>query len=281
VYSLPEQWILTRLGQVSDEISSALDMYRFNEAAALCYQFVWHEFCDWYLEMAKQGIYSHDETVKQSSRFVLQEVLMAVLKLLHPFMPFITEELWQRLPGSQGSIMVAEFPKGSDFVVQTLAVKEMDLLMGIIAGVRNIRGEMNIPPSKKVNILLEIPESTDAEVIRGNIIYIQNLARVDSVEVKSVVSKPEASATSVFGKNQVHVILKGLLDFQEERKRLRKEIKKIEGDMDEANKKLSNKKFMEKAPEEIVEKVRKKSESISLKLEKLNQNLSFFESIHD
>ncbi len=281
IHTLPERWILTRLGQVSEDMAKAMDEYRFNDAANLCYQFVWHEFCDWYLEMAKPGLYGEDEALKRSSRFVLQEALTAVLRLLHPFMPFATEEIWQRLPASRESIMVSKFPQVSDFVHDPQALKEMDLVIGIITGVRNIRGEMNIGPAKRVNVLIEIPDEGEAKIIRQNMIHIQNLAKVESVSVQSKVSKPEASATALFGQNQVHVLLKGLLDFSEERKRLRKEIKKIEKDMEISEKKLSKKDFVEKAPPEIVAQVRTKAETMRLKLDKLNQNLDFFESIKE
>ncbi len=278
---LSERWILTRLGQVSREMAKALDEYRFNDAAGLCYQFVWHEFCDWYVEMAKPGLSEEDQTLRRSTQSTLLNVLMAVLKLTHPFMPFVTEEIWQRLPGSQGSIMKAKFPEASDFASDPKAVKEMNLLMGVVSGVRNIRGEMNIGPSKKISILIEMPDEEDANVIRQNIVHVQNMARVDSVEIGSGIPKPDASATAVFGKNQVHVLLKGLLDYDEERKRLKKEISRVEKDMGVLDKKLSNQGFLKNAPPEIVDEVRKKVESLGLKLEKLNQNLSFFESIDD
>jgi valyl-tRNA synthetase len=278
-YSLAERWILTRLGQVSDQITKSLDEYRFNDAASLCYQFVWHEFCDWYLEMAKQDLYGDDGSRKQSSRDVLKMVLTGVLRITHPFMPFVTEEIWQRLPDTEGSIMVAEFPVASDFISDKEALKEMDLVKGIITGVRNIRGEMNIPPSKHVSILMEIPDSRDRDIIRRNISQIQNLARVDSASAEASVAKPEASATAVFDENQVHVILEGLLDFQEEKERLRKQIRAIEKELAVANKKLNNNQFLEKAPTEIVEEVREKVGALDQKLEKLNQNLNLFESI--
>jgi len=281
IYTLPERWILARLGQVSAETSRALDEYRFNDAAGLCYQFVWHEFCDWYLEMAKQGLYGQDEALKQSTRHVLQKVLMTVLRLLHPFMPFVTEEIWHRLPGSEGSIMRAPFPEPSEFPVDEEALREMALVAGVITGVRNIRGEMRIPPSRKVGILIEVPDREEAEVIRRNLTHIQNLAGIDSVGIDSTIAKPEASATAVFGRNQVHVLLKGLLDFEEEKNRLRKEIKKLQKDLDVSNKKLSNENFIGKAPPEIIENVREKVESMGVMLEKLTQNLNFFESIHD
>ena len=281
IYTLPERWVLTRLGQVSKEMANAFDEYRFNDAADLCYQFVWHEFCDWYLEMAKPGLYGDDESLKRSTRIILQEALMAVLRFIHPFMPFATEEIWQRLPGKQGSIMVARFPEASDFIFDPQALKEMDLLMGVVTGVRNICGEMNITPSQKVNILIEMPDKDDANVIRQNIVHIQNLAKVDSVGIDSSVTKPEASATAVFGQNQIHVLLKGLLDFKEERERLKKQINKIEKEIGISYKKLSKSEFVEKAPPEIVNQVRMKVESMRLKLEKLKQNLNFFESIDD
>jgi valyl-tRNA synthetase len=138
---------------------------------------------------------------------------------------------------------------------------------------------MNIPPSKHVSILMEIPDSTDRDIIRRNISQIQNLARVDSASAEASVAKPEASATAVFDENQVHVILEGLLDFQEEKERLRKQIRAIEKELAVANKKLNNNQFLEKAPTEIVEEVREKVGALDQKLEKLNQNLNLFESI--
>ncbi|MBW1722667.1 MAG: valine--tRNA ligase [Deltaproteobacteria bacterium] len=280
-YTLPDRWILTRIGQVSAEISRALDEYRFNDAAGLCYQFAWHEYCDWYLEMAKQGLYSTDPILKGSARHVVRETLKAVLRFLHPFMPFVTEEIWHRLPGTEGSIMVAPFPQPGEFPQDLEALSEMELIMGVVTGIRNIRGEMNIAPSKKVSIAIEAPRKEDADVLRGNMDYIRSLARIDSATVETKIAKPEASATAVFGENQVHVLLKGLLDFEEEKKRLKKEIRKIEKDLEAARKKLSNEQFMSKAPEDIVAKVREKVETGDAKLRKLHQNLSFFESIHE
>jgi len=280
-YTLSDRWILTRLGLVSTDVAQALEDYRFNDAAMLCYQFIWHEFCDWYLEMAKQSLYGDDNALKESTRATVQEVLTAALKLLHPFMPFVTEEIWQKLPGDKHSIMIAEFPEASNFMEDKDALKEMALIMGVITGIRNICGEMNIPPSKDVSIIIDVANEEESDILSRNLAHIQTLAKVDDVSIASGVPKPEASATAVFGQNQVHVLLKGLLNFEEERKRLKKEISKIEKDIESSDKKLSNKNFLEKAPAEIVAKVNEKVETLSLKLEKLNQNLSFFETIDD
>jgi valyl-tRNA synthetase len=279
--TLADRWILTRLGQVSNDVSLALEDFRFNDAAGLCYQFVWHELCDWYLEMAKESFYGDDEALKQSAKATVKEALMASLKLLHPFMPFVTEEIWHKLPGTESSIMSADFPKKSDFPEDKDALKEMDLLMEVITGIRNIRGEMNIPPSKSVSIVIDMVGKEESDILNRNMAYIQSLAKIDDASIVSGVPKPEASATAVFGRNQVHVLLKGLIDFEEERKRLRKEIGKIEKDIQASDKKLTNKSFLEKAPADIVAKVKEKVEDLTHKLDKLNQNLSFFEKIDD
>ena len=279
VYTLADRWILTRLGQVSDGVAFSIERYQFNEAAGLCYQFVWHEFCDWYLEMSKYGLYGDNMAHKESLGATLQEVLMAALKLLHPFMPFVTEEIWQRLPAAEGSIMAAGFPVSSDFAGDESALKEMDLLMGVITGIRNIRGEMNIPPSKNVNVVIDVDSPQDKDVLDRNLSHIETLAKVDNLSIGSGLPKPEASATVVIEQTSIHVLLKGLLDFSEETKRIKRGIKKIEKELDVSNRKLSNKGFLKKAPPEIVAEVREKAGSLSAKLTKLRQNLSFFETI--
>ena len=209
------------------------------------------------------------------------KVLLAAVKMLHPFMPFVTEEIWQKLPATKGSIMTANFPNASDFIKDEKSLKEMDLLMGVITGIRNIRGEMNIKPSVKVNAVIDLEDKGQADIFERNLNHIGNLATVNNISISSGEPKPEASATALFEQNQVHVILKGLLNFEEEKNRLKKEIKKIENEMSFSEKKLSNKGFLEKAPEEVVKEVREKVETLTSRLSKLNQNLSFFETIND
>jgi len=277
--TLADRWILARIGQVSREVSEALEDYRFNEAAGSCYQFVWHEFCDWYLEMAKQGIYSEDERVKANTKAVLAEVLKAILKLLHPFMPFVTEEVWQLLPGNDTSIMVSDFPEVSADQVDERALADMDLLRGVITGIRNIRGEMRIPPATLVQAVMDVPDKEKELVLRGNSAHIYTLGKVEEFSVVSHAPKPAASATAVFGDIQIHVLLKGLLDFEEEKKRIKKEITKLEKDLGISTRKLGNADFLEKAPPHIVEEVREKVKHLTGKLEKLHQNLDFFSGV--
>jgi len=278
-YGLPERWILTRLHKVAGETARAVEEFRFNDAANIAYQFTWHEFCDWYLEMAKHGLYSDDPDLKRSSRFVLNKAMLAVIRLIHPFMPFISEELWHRMPGAEGSVMKAPFPEPGEFQVDEDSLAEMDLVFGLIGAVRNIRGEMNIPPGKRVSVVVECPDEGEAALVRENLMHVKSLASVEEAEIVSASEKPEASATGVFGRNQVHVLLKGLLDFEEEKKRLRKAIQKLEKDLASSGKKLSNSAFLEKAPPEVVEEVRGKVGDMELRVERLRRNLGLFEAL--
>jgi valyl-tRNA synthetase len=280
-YTLADRWILTRLGQVSEKVAGFIEAYQFNEAAGLSYQFVWHELCDWYLEMAKEALYGEDGPVKETARAVVQETLVAALKLLHPFMPFVTEDIWQRLPGTDGSIMTARFPDPAEFPRDEAALKEMDLLMGVITAIRNIRGEMNIPPSKNVHIVIDTGNRSDEVILDGNLSHIRSLAKVDEAAIGPGLPKPDKSATAVFEQTSVHVILKGLIDFKEEERRVKKEISRTQKEMEASQKKLSNRGFLEKAPEEIVADVKAKADGLASRLSKLQQNLSFLETLDD
>ena len=278
--TLADTWIMSRIGVVADEISSHIDDYKFNDAASITYQFVWHEFCDWYLEMVKLELYSKDQKRIEVAQSVMQTVLSGVLKLLHPFVPFITEEIWQRMPHTEGSIMIAQFPQGTDFIYDEESIKEMDLIKEVITGVRNIRGEMNIPPKKDVKIIIDVKRKKEKEIFKNNLSYITNLAKVESVELVSDMEKPDSSATYVFSDIQVHVLLKGLINYDDERKRIYKGIKKIEKEMEMSKKKLENSDFLNQAPSHIVENVKEKVQHMSMKLEKLHQNLTILKGLN-
>jgi len=277
--TLADRWIMTRVGKVAEETTSRLDAYKFNDAASACYQFVWHEFCDWYLEMAKLELYSDDQKAREVAQSVVQVVLSGVVRLLHPFVPFITEEIWQILPSTEGSIMVAQFPLPAEFVYDEESIKEMDLLKGVITGIRNIRGEMNIPPKRYVKIVIDVKGSREREILAENLAYITSLAKVESMDIVSDIEKPEWSVTYVFRDIQVHVLLKGLINYDDERKRVHKEIRKTEHEMEISGKKLANKDFLNQAPPHIVENVKGKVELMGAKLEKLNQNLAILEEL--
>jgi len=277
--TLADTWIMSRIGAVADEISSNIEGYKFNDAANICYQFIWHEFCDWYLEMVKLELYSNDQKRREAAQSAMQILLSGVLRLLHPFVPFITEEIWQRMPHTEGSIMAAQFPRRTDFVYDEKSVKEMDLIKEVITGVRNIRGEMNIPPKKAAKIVIDVKGDKEREILKNNHSYITNLAKVESIDFISDTKKPDSSATYVFSDIQVHVLLKGLINYDDEKKRIYKRIKKIEKEMEISQKKLANRDFLNQAPPDIVENVKQKAQRMSMKLDKLNQNLTILDGI--
>jgi len=277
--TLADRWIMTRVGQVAEQVADRFQKYEFNDAASISYQFVWHEFCDWYLEMAKLELYSKDPKRIGVAQSVMQILLSGVVRLLHPFVPFITEEIWQRLPHTQGSVMVAPFPQPSEFISDMESIEQMDLLKTVITGIRNIRGEMNIPPKTSVKTVIDVKGPKEREILKNSATYITSLAKVESIDFVSGIEKPKSSATYVFGDIQVHVLLEGLINYEDERRRMRKEIKKIEREMALSRKKLENKDFLNQAPPSIVAGVKEKVDLIGLKLEKLNQNLTILEGL--
>ncbi len=286
--SLADKWILSRLNGVIETVTRSLDEYKFNEAASALYQFVWHEFCDWYLEIIKPVLYqqpgeddsgdgpgevSQDAGYK-ATRCVLRTVLSEILRLLHPFVPFVTEELWHKLSGKEGSIMRAQFPLSSQERHDAEAETVMGLLMGITTAIRNIRGEMNVPPSLRVEATVQCPHDHVRQSVREHRDVIVNLASLDTLNITVPGDKPASCAMSVFGDNTIFVLLKDIIDFAAEQARLKKKIAKIDKDLDGVGKKLSNEDFLNKAPQEVVEGVRAKRERLSEKKGKLDAQLT-------
>jgi valyl-tRNA synthetase len=196
--TLADRWIMTRVGRVAEQVADRFQKYEFNDAASISYQFVWHEFCDWYLEVAKLELYSKDPKRIGVAQSVMQILLSGVVRLLHPFVPFITEEIWQRLPHTQGSVMVAPFPQPSEFISDMESIEQMDLLKAVITGIRNIRGEMNIPPKTSVKTVIDVKGPKEREILKNSATYITSLAKVESIDFVSGIEKPKSSATYVF-----------------------------------------------------------------------------------
>ena len=271
--SLSDRWILERSAQVVEEVRRALDEYEFNIAAGAAYQFVWHEFCDWFLELSKIYLTSDDREDRKRSQDVLMFVLDTIVRLLHPIIPFVTEEIFHALPTSSGSVGKAEYPDASTMPRFPDAIGEFDRVQNLITGIRNIRGEMNIHPKKQ---LVAIVSSSDASILDGlqdNIEYIKTLAGVESVEFGVNLSQPDASATVVTGPLTVFVPLTGVIDFDEEKARLEKELQKIADDLSRVRKKLSTEKFLTKAPAEVVQKERDKESALISKQERLAESI--------
>ncbi|MBW2247251.1 MAG: valine--tRNA ligase [Deltaproteobacteria bacterium] len=277
--SLVDRWILSRLYRVSGKVSEALENYRFNDAAGAIYNFVWHEFCDWYLEAVKPALYGKEgENRQQATLAVLWRVLHDTLILLHPFIPFITEEIWHKLPGTQGSIMKAAFPlyADNDHGIQRdeEAESHMGLISGIITGIRNIRGEMNISPSLSLAVSAQSTDESTMKTIQQHRDMIINLARLNSLSVGNAVERPKSAATVVVDDATIFVSLEGIVDFTKEIERLEKEINKLTNESAAVSKKLNNEDFLTKAPVEVVEKVKAKHDVLVEKQQKLLSNLT-------
>jgi valyl-tRNA synthetase len=276
--SLPDRWILSRLSQTTDQVAAALDDYKFNEAANSAYQFVWHEFCDWYLEAVKPALYDENHNAgRTATKQVLWTVLRDILVLLHPFAPFVTEEIWDKLPGTQGSIMQAGYPRPRLYVADpdrlVRAEKEMAFVMELITGIRNIRGEMNVGPAAKLEAAVASPREEVRLMAADHQDLIINLARLTSLRIQADDHHSSTSATAIVGDATLLVELKGVVDFNQEAQRLEKEIAKLTKDLAGFQKKLSNEGFLAKAPAEVVTEVREKQALMAEKLGKLSSTL--------
>ncbi|MDI6852370.1 MAG: valine--tRNA ligase [Deltaproteobacteria bacterium] len=282
-----EAWITSRLQQVSAAAVRHLDAYDFDQAAHVLYQFTWHEFCDWYLEFIKPELAAADDPqARRHTQRVLVEVLGNILRLLHPFMPFITEEIWHKLPGAQGSIMVAPFPSPDDSLVNPEAEAEMELVMACITSIRNMRAEMNVPPASQVKILVYSPDRKLLEILQGHARVMGLLARVNAMEFAPGQPPPPASATAVIavpeamqdrlegGTKSLELVmpLAGIIDFREEERRLNREMDKLSRDLAQAQKKLANEDFLAKAPPDVVEKEKERLQTCTEKLTKLKNH---------
>jgi valyl-tRNA synthetase len=271
-YSLPDRWIRGRLNQVIREVQKALENYKFNEATHILYQFIWHEFCDWYLELTKLYLYQHEDLHRRAlTQETLLRALDDTLRLLHPFMPFITEEIWQQLPleKGNGSIMKASFPKPDERFDGDPAADEMELVIEIIAALRNIRGEMNVPPGEQITALFRTKDFEIEKRLQRNRSFIQNLAKVNEIRMGEKIEKTGYNAFAVVHDVEIFVPM-DRSRMEEEARRLQKEILKIEKEIAFVNKKLSNEQFLSKAPRDVVDEIREKFQqyqAIQLKLE--------------
>ena len=271
-----DKWILHRLNETVRETNQALEEYRYNEAAMGLYQFTWSEFCDWYLELSKKDLYGADPERKRTTRYVLWYTLEHLLRLLHPFMPFITEEIWQALPkagDSPASIMLADYPAPCDCRSFSDAAADMEKVMAVISGIRNIRGEMEVPPSREISVILSCGGEESQQLMKHNEGSIIGLARVADLAIGIGIAKPEDASIQVAGDVQIYVPLKGLVDVAAEEERLQKEIGKIVKEIEMFSKKLENPSFVDRAPADIVAKERQKLAEVTAKKAVLEESL--------
>jgi valyl-tRNA synthetase len=275
-FSLPDRWIRGRLNQVIREVSRSLKGYKFNEASHALYHFIWHEFCDWYLELAKLYLYREGGRKRQNlTQRMLLEVLDATVRLLHPFMPFITEEIWQQLPQRKEneSVMIAEFPKPDERYDNEAVADEMEVIIEVINALRNIRGEMNLPPGEEITVLFRTRSGEVEKRLREDQSFIQSLALVKEFKFGRDLEKPLYSAFVAVRDVEIFVPM-GRSRMEEEVKRLQKEILKIEKESAFVMKKLSNEQFLSKAPLEVVQEVKEKASEFRAQRERLEESLN-------
>lgn len=286
--SIADRWIISRLNRIAKKTNEALDKYEFHEAVSSLYHFFWHDFCDWYIEFVKDEISTQngENAARQKlARTRILTILEQSLRLLHPFMPFLTEEIWQMLPGTssafhnsaykttEATIMLADYPMGDDELIDEKSEREMRMLIELISKVRNIRAEMQIKPSDKVEVYVATSKENQ-KVFAANEAQILKLARAERMFlVETLEGVPKASARAVTADAEIAVPLEGLIDFEKEIARLENQLKKMENEYEKLQKQLENPNFVERAPAEKVEQIRTQIAELETKMKALKQNL--------
>ncbi len=256
--SVVDKWILTRLNETIELVTRLAEKYEFGEAGRVLYNFIWDDFCDWYIEMTKIPLYGNDEEAKKTTRSVLAYVLDQTLRLLHPFMPFITEEIWQHLPHQGESITIASWPVVRQELSDEKAANEMKLLVDVIRSVRNIRAEVNTPMKKQVDMIIHAHSEEVKNQLEKNRSYLERFCNPSSLTIDTNIEAPDKAMTAVVSGAEVFLPLEGLINVEEEIKRLEKELEKWNKEVERVQKKLANEGFIKKAPKEVVEEERAK-----------------------
>ncbi|MBT5985643.1 MAG: valine--tRNA ligase [Nitrospina sp.] len=265
------RWILSRLNEACREVNHALEEFKFNDAASSIYKFIWNEYCDWFLELSKPHLYGGND--RKETQNILVYVLGNCLRLLHPFMPFITEEIHSKLPGTTGSMMEDTFPEYKENNVDLEAEKTFSTVINVIDCVRNVRGEMNLNPGLNLDLLIRTRHDHEVTTLNNNTQYINSLGRANLIQSGPTVKKPRVSISSVCGEMDIFIPLEGKINFTEEKNRVEKELNKIEKDIIVLVKKLSNKNFIDKAPPEVIEKDCQRKKILSEKQARLKIHL--------
>jgi valyl-tRNA synthetase len=273
--SLPDRWILSRTSQTIRAVDEALQAYRFDRAADALYHFVWHEFCDWYIEWCKPDFFESATARRgQITRAVLSDVLEALLRLLHPMMPFITEELWSRLERPQGFIAVAPWPSADDFTGDGATERTMALLQKAVVQIRHLRAESRIDAGKRISVLLCAADTELAATLNSQTERIATLVRASEIEIVDSIASDLIAARGVVEGIEIALPLAGILDLDAERVRIRKDLDKIQKEFDGRQKKLANDAFVSKAPAEVVEKERTAQTELAERKGRLEANLA-------
>ena len=275
-YTLADKWILSRLQDTVKDVTGLLERFELGEAGRAIYDFIWSEVCDWYIEIAKPRLYNKDAAAERATaQHVLATVLVSAMKLLHPYMPFITEEIYQCLPHEAESIMISKWPVADESLVDPEAERGMNAIMDSIKAIRNMRAEVNANPGKKIPAIMLVSEDL-REVVAHNDSYIKLLGGIDNLELRPLNGeKPENAMAAVVTGIEVYLPLAGLIDVEKETQRLSKELAAMEKDLQRAGGKLNNAGFLAKAPEDVIAKERAKYEELSGKIEAVKKRMAY------
>lgn len=275
-YTLADKWILSRLQDTVKDVTGLLERFELGEAGRAIYDFIWSEVCDWYIEIAKPRLYNKEAAAERATaQHVLATVLVSAMKLLHPYMPFITEEIYQCLPHEAESIMISKWPVADESLVDPEAERGMNAIMDSIKAIRNMRAEVNANPGKKIPAIMLVSEDL-REVVANNDSYIKLLGGIDNLELRPLNGeKPENAMAAVVTGIEVYLPLAGLIDVEKETQRLSKELAAMEKDLQRAGSKLNNAGFLAKAPEDVIAKERAKYEELSGKIEAVKKRMAY------
>lgn len=273
-FKLEDRWILSKLQTASRQINEYMDKYELDSAAKVAYEFFRGNFCDWYVEIAKTRVYGQEGSDKTVAQYVLKTVLDKGLRMLHPFMPFITEEIWQKLGLDEETIMLSEFPTENKKYVDLAAEKEFDYLKEIVNTIRNIRGEANVSPAKKIEVIFKIVNDGEKEILEHNAKILDKLANVEKYEFNTEI--PALVGFKLVETTEIYVPLADLIDKEKEIAKLEKDIQKTQKELDRVLGKLSNEKFLSKAPKEVIDKENGIKEELENKIAKFKESIKLY-----
>ena len=274
-FKLEDRWILSKLQTASRQINEYMDKYELDSAAKVAYEFFRGNFCDWYVEIAKTRVYGQEGSDKTVAQYVLKTVLDKGLRMLHPFMPFITEEIWQKLELDEETIMLSEFPTENKKYVDLAAEKEFDYLKEIVNAIRNIRGEANVSPAKKIEVIFKIVNDGEKEILEHNAKILDKLANVEKYEFNTEI--PALVGFKLVETTEIYVPLADLIDKEKEIAKLEKDIQKTQKELDRVLGKLSNEKFLSKAPKEVIDKENGIKEELENKIAKFKESIKLYQ----
>jgi valyl-tRNA synthetase len=267
---LADLWIYSRLNETIRDTAEFYQNLRFNDAAQIIFQFLWDEFCSWYIELSKDRLKSNDSLSRSTTLFILLDVMQNSMRLLHPIMPFITEEIWQNIkkvfPQPEEALIIAAFPSCDETMIDPEIADDMSFMQEAITAVRNLRKELNLNPGTPISLVIRVGEERQKDLIERYTTYFSRLAKVENIELGRQISKPKASIAAVVRNLEIFLPLKGIIDLEAEKARLSKQVEKLQREQQAVKNKLDNPLFLTNAKPEVVENERKRFEEVSIKL---------------